>query len=594
MVPNRGARSVEAGFAIPIWAIGADRGWHSRTRARELTTNLLRFLRDAPQGRAADATGHRGLYYHFLDLESGARVWQCELSTIDTALLLAGIRFARCYFDADIDAERELRDLADELTDRVDWDWLTLPAGARHAGSISHGWRPENGAIPWGWTGYNEALILHVLAAGSGYADAKTAYARWVQSYEWRKPWPDLELLAFPPLFGHQYSHLFVDFRAIPDAYMRERGIDYFENSQRAVEAQRRYAAANPAGFQGYGPDIWGLTACDGPGPDHGADRQFRGYTARGVAGPDHVQSDDGTIAPTAAAASIQFAPDAAIAAIAAMHDRFGPAGLWGRYGFQDAFNPTADWIAPDCLAIDQGPIVLAIENWRSEFVWRHMMADPVLRRGLDVLGFTAPPTPRFEAAIAAFERADRAATPPTDPVLFVGSSSIVRWADLEADMAGLPAPVLNRGFGGSRAIDVIRFFDRVITPYRPRAIVLYEGDNDVATGSSPLEVLVRIREIARRLQRDLPGTPLLVLALKPSVARAELWPVMQRANALLRDHCDRTAGCEFVDITTGMLTSTGAIRDDIFVTDRLHMNRRGYDAWAAVVAPALQAVLSR
>ncbi|MCA8951244.1 MAG: Tat pathway signal protein [Planctomycetes bacterium] len=579
------------GFALPIWAIGAERGWISRARALELTATLLRFLRDAEQSDAATATGYRGLYYHFLDMRTGARVWQCELSTIDTALLLAGIRFARCHYDRDDDAEREVRELADALTARVQWDWLTLPAGGRYEGALSHGWRPESGAIPIGWVGYNEALVLHVLAAGSGHGDAATAYRRWLAHYEWREAFPGLELLAFPPLFGHQYSHMFVDFRGLPDAYMREKGIDYFENSRRAVRAQQRYAIANPGGFVGYGAEIWGLTACDGPGRSHDdAAHRFAGYTARGATGPELGQNDDGTIAPTAAAASIAFEPELAIAAIAAMRDRYGDTGLFGPHGFADAFNPTADWIAPDTLAIDQGPIVLMIENWRSDFVWRRTMQDPVIRRGLEVLGFDTPKPHRFEADIRAFERADAATAPPSNAVLFVGSSSIVKWADLSADMA--PLPVLNRGFGGSVAADVIHFFERVVVPYAPRAIVLYEGDNDIAGGSPAIEVLVRCREIARLIDVHLPGTPLFVLAVKPSVARRALWPTMQQANALLRDFCDRTEHCEFVDITQPMLTDTGEIRDDIFVADMLHMNRRGYEGWARVVRPALLSAL--
>lgn len=578
------------GFAIPVWAVGAEHGWIDRDEARERTLRVLRFLSSAEQSDAPEATGYRGLYYHFLDMRSGQRVWQCELSTIDTALLLAGVRFAHAYFDRDDDGDRAVRRLADALTERVQWDWLTLQDG-RFAGSMSHGWRPENGAIPYGWVGYNEALILYVLAAGCGYRDAEQAYARWTSFYRWQEPWPGEPHLTFAPLFGHQYSHVFVDFRGMPDAYMRDKGIDYFENSRRAVRAQRRYAIANPGGFDGYGADVWGLTACDGPGrASADGRRRFDGYTARGAIGPDSAQNDDGTIAPTAAAASIVFEPQLVLAAIAAMRDRYGDRGLWGEDGFKDAFNPTADWIADDELAIDQAPIVLMIENWRNGFVWRHMMRDAVVRRGLDVLGFGAPPAHRFDAAIEAFERADRAEAPPRDAVLFVGSSSIVNWRDLEADMA--PIPVVNRGFGGSVTADVVHFFDRVVAPYEPAAIVLYEGDNDLAAGAPPAEVLLHVRELIRLLERRLPGTPMLVLAVKPSPARADIWPAMQRTNELLRDLCERTDGCTFVDITAGMLSGDGAMRGELFVEDRLHMNRDGYVEWANVVRPAVEAAL--
>ena len=580
------------GFALPIWAVGAERGWISRDRALGLTLALLRFLQPSAQGEEDDAgKGHRGFYYHFLDMESGRRVWSCELSTIDTALLLAGIRFVRGYYDRD--EEREVRELADAITARVDWNWLTLRDGGRFEDSVSLGWRPETGAIPIGWVGYNEALILYLLAAGSGWNGAPAAYRRWASFYEWREPYPGLGHASFPPLFGHQYSHVFVDFRGLADAWLRPRGIDYFENSRRAVEVQRRYAQDNPGGFVGYGEHVWGLTACDGPGQGgaSGAGGQrFRGYAARGTSGPDAALDDDGTLAPTAVVASIPFAPGAVLAAIDAMRAGWGDAGLWGRYGFQDAFNPTADWIAEDVLAIDQGPMVLMIENWRNGFVWRRMMADSLVIRGLDVLGFDEPPTARFEAEICAFEALDRSQPPPEDAVLFVGSSSIARWRNLAEDMA--PLPVINRGFGGSQACDVIAHFDRIVGVYRPRAVVLYEGDNDVAAGCSPAEVLVRHREIIRLMDERLPGTPLFVLAIKPSPARRALWPQMQVANALLRDLCaERTSANQrrvFVDITAPMLTDGGSICGELFVGDELHLNRVGYEAWANVVQAAL------
>lgn len=578
------------GFALPIWAIGAERGWIPRERALALTLALLRFLRGSEQGDAAAATGHRGFYYHFLDTQTGRRVWNCELSTIDSALLLAGIRFARGYYDRE--AESEVRELADALTARIDWDWMTMRDGGRYDDSVSHGWRPETGTIPIGWVGYNEALILYVLAAGSGWQGASQGYRRWASFYEWREPYPGLGHAAFAPLFGHQYSHVFVDFRGLADAWLRPRGIDYFENSRRAVEVQRRYARDNPGGFAGYGEHVWGWTACDGPGrgargPD---ERRYLGYAARGTSGPDAAPVDDGTLAPTAAVASIPFAPSAALAAVEAMHAGWAEAGLWGPYGFQDAFNPTADWIADDVLAIDQGPMVLMIENWRNGFVWRRMMADPVIVGGLATLGFDEPPAARFETEIRAFEVQDRAEPSPAGVVLFVGSSSIARWRDLASDMA--PLPVRNRGFGGSEASDVIRHFERILGDHQPRAVVLYEGDNDIAAGCSPAEVLVRFREILRLMRRQRPGTPVFVLAIKPSVARRALWPTMRVANALLGELCaERTAAghrCVFVDISEPMLTEDDAIRGELFVDDDLHLNRKGYEAWAKVVRAAV------
>ena len=576
------------GFAIPVWAIGVEHAWLTRARALQLTGNLLQFLHDAPQGREPDASGYRGLFYHFLDMQTGRRVWNCELSTIDTALLLAGVRFARSYYDRENPQEAKVRQLADALTQRVEWDWLTIREQTRYAGSLSHGWRPESGAIPYGWVGYNEALVLYILAAGTGYQDAVAAYQRWLSFYEWQEPWPEQQLLAFAPLFGHQYSHMFVDFRGLPDAYMRSKGIDYFENSRRAVVLQRRYAIENPGGFVGYGKDIWGLTACDGPGASrNAAGKTFHGYTARGANGPGLGQNDDGTIAPTAAASSIAFAPELVVPAIAAMHDRYGEAGLWGPYGFKDAFNPTADWIASDYLAIDQAPIVLMIENWRNGFVWRHMMDDAAVGRGLKLLGFAEPKPNPIEQQVAAFERTALRAKPSRDSVLFLGGSSIANWQGLQDDIA--PVPVIQAGFGGATATDLIHYYHRVVAPIRPRTIVLATGDDDMATGSTTIDVLVRMRELIRWVQRDLPDTKVFVLAMPPSIARRHLWPQMQIANALAQDHCERTAGCEFVDITKAMLTKQGAIRDDVFVADNLHLNRRGYAGWSQLVRAALQ-----
>ena len=210
----------------------------------------------------------------------------------------------------------------------------------------------------------------------------------------------------FAPLFGHQYSHCWIDFRGIQDAYMRGRGVDYFENSRRATYAQRAYAMANPGRWTGYGETIWGLTACDGPADVtravNGERRQFRTYAARG-AGADYIL-DDGTLAPTAAGGSIAFAPEIAIPALKAMRERYGEA-IYTRHGFLDAFNPTftftdvklqhgrivpgLGWFDTQHLGIDQGPILMMLENHRSELVWSVMRRNPHIVRGLRRAGFT-------------------------------------------------------------------------------------------------------------------------------------------------------------------------------------------------------------
>jgi hypothetical protein len=364
-----------------------------------LTT--LRFFWRAPQGdRATQVSGHRGFFYHFLDMESGHRFQQVELSTIDTGLLLMGVLAAQQYFDASDAAEAEIRALADSLYRRVEWDWAAV-----RATGIAHGWHPENGFIPHDYDGYNEAMFLYVLALGSPtHAVPAAAWEEFTTTYEWREFYGQPHV-NFAPLFGHQYSHVWIDFRDIRDAYMRGRGIDYFENSRRATLAQRSYAVHNPNGWEGYGANIWGLTASDGPGnvsaTIDGRVRQFHGYRARGAAANGVV--DDGTIAPTAAGGSVPFAPEITIPALRAMRD--GTAGnLYGAYGFKDAFNLTLDrsglatrgttvpgvgWFDIDYLGIDQGPILLMIENHRTGLVWELTRENPHIVRGLCRAGFT-------------------------------------------------------------------------------------------------------------------------------------------------------------------------------------------------------------
>lgn len=377
------------GFAIPAWAVGAERGWISREKAHELTLNCFRFFWNSPQTPNLVTTGYKGFYYHFIDMETGLRVWDCELSSIDTAWLIAGVRFASQYYQEDHPAEQEIRSLADSLTFRLEWDFFTRPDTVLHPGTVSMSWRPEKGISKMGWVGLNEALYLYILAAGCGYENVIHAYDQWLAHYKWHEPYPGLAHVIFPPLFGHQYSQMFVDYRGIADSYMREKGIDYFENSRRATLTQRLYAIENPMGWAGYDSLIWGLTACDGPGPKYNFDdKVFRSYSARGVSGPEYIEFDDGTIAPTAAGGSIPFAPEVTIPALQAMKERYGIKGLWGKYGFYDAFNPTLDWVDDDYLGIDQGPIVLMIENFRTGMIWEYCMRDPVIQEGLRRLGF--------------------------------------------------------------------------------------------------------------------------------------------------------------------------------------------------------------
>lgn len=401
--PSPSFSSVAAvGFALTAYPVGVERGWISRGEAADRTLTTLRFFWNAPQGpEPSGTTGYHGLFYHFLDMETGHRFQQVELSTIDTGLLMCGVLAAAAYFDEGDPREAEIRALADSLYRRVDWAWAATPRPPL----ISMGWHPESGFIPHDYRGYSEAMFLYLLAIGSPtHPVSPDAWRAFTSSYVWMdfQGYPQVN---FPPLFGHQYTHVWVDFREIRDEYMRGRGIDYFENSRRATLAQRAYAIANPMGWKGYGPDLWGLTASDGPIDAvitiDGREREFWSYRARGVAA-DHVE-DDGTLVPTAAGGSIPFAPEVTIPALMAMRAQYVD-HLFQKYGFLDAFNPTlteprrlqhgtivpgVGWFDGDYLGIDQGPIVLMIENYRTGLVWRLMRDNEHLVRGLCRSGFT-------------------------------------------------------------------------------------------------------------------------------------------------------------------------------------------------------------
>jgi hypothetical protein len=357
------------GFGLSAVTVGIDRGWISREAGSARVVTTLEFLWGSPQGPEADATGYRGFYYHFLDLQSGRRFGDAELSTIDTALLLAGVLHARQYFDQDGATEARIRTLADELYARVEWPWMQV-----RSAKICHGWDPEGGFLPYDWGGYNESMILYLLALGSPTSPiSPEAWTTWTSSYSWETHYGQA-FVVFPPLFGHQYSHVWVDFRGIQDAYMRDKGLDYFENSRRATLANRAYAIANPLGWADYGSNVWGLTASDIPAT----------YRARGA---PPAENDDGTITPTAAGGSFAFTPRESLAALRHMYDAYRTR-IWGPYGFKDAFNPSAQWFATDYLGIDQGPIVLMIENSRTGRIWDVFMRHPAVQRGLARAGF--------------------------------------------------------------------------------------------------------------------------------------------------------------------------------------------------------------
>jgi len=397
--PTRSFASMAAvGFALTAYPIGVQRRFVERRAAAARVLATLRFLDRAPQGDAPRGmTGHKGFFYHFVDMESGQRFRQTELSTIDTALLLGGILFAKGYFDRP--EEREIRELAERIYARVDWRWACARPNL-----VALGWHPETGFIRYDWIAYTEAMLVYILALGApDHALGPESWAAWGATLPAR--WGmdhGQEFARYPVLFIHQYSHVWLDFRGIRDAFMSEKGIDYFENSRRATLAQHAYARANPMGWRGYGPELWGLSACDGPADVtltmEGRERTFRSYAARGT-----ERFDDGTVTPTAAGGSVPFAPELCVPALQAMRRDHGE-HLYGEYGFFDALNPSftdasvplihgrvvpgRGWYDTDYLGIDQGALLTMIENHRSGLVWEVMRGDPHLRRGFERAGF--------------------------------------------------------------------------------------------------------------------------------------------------------------------------------------------------------------
>jgi len=376
LVPDRSAVgsacSIAAvGFGLTAIGIGIDHCWISRTQgvARVLAT-LNTFLQ-GPQGtNTFGMIGYKGWFYHFLDMNT-ALTTGAELSSIDTALLLAGVLYAKQYFDGTNADEAAIRGIADAIFNRVDWKWM-----ARGTNVVSMGWFPGSGFIANNWVGYNEAMLLYCLGMGAATNPLPaSSWAAWTNGYTWAAYY-GFSLVPFAPLFGHQYSHCWIDFRHIADPYMNAHDTSYFENSRRAAQAQRAYCMANPLNRVGYNGTVWGLTACDGPPPS--------GYSARGA---PPAQGDDGTIAPTAAGGSVAFTPEYSVPTLRYFYTNYRPR-MWTAYGFRDAFNLGAQWVGPDELGIDQGPIVVMIENYRTQRVWRLFMKNAEVQRGLQRAGF--------------------------------------------------------------------------------------------------------------------------------------------------------------------------------------------------------------
>jgi hypothetical protein len=352
------ASSASTGFGLTALCIAAERRWINPTEARERVRVTLRFF-------AERAFETHGWFYHWMDARTGERRWSSEVSSIDTAILLAGILTARQKFHTDAEIVR----LATTIYERVDFPWMLNG----HPALLSHGWKPESGFLLARWDTYSEDAILYLLAIASPTHPIPPG--AW---YAWRRERIEYDGYRYygargVPLFMHQYAHAWIDFRG-----RRERKgarINYFTNSIIATRAHRAFCLSLSKEFPGYGQNVWGITASDSP----------KGYVAWG--GPPRHAAIDGTVVPSAAGGSLMFTPDISIPALRAMYERFGKR-IYGRYGFADAFNPNTGWVDRDVISINLGIILLSAENLRSGNVWGWFMRNPEITQAMSLIGF--------------------------------------------------------------------------------------------------------------------------------------------------------------------------------------------------------------
>lgn len=399
--PTPSFASISAvGFGLTAYTIGAQRGYVTRTQAADRILLTLRFLDQAPQNADPQgSSGYKGFFYHFLDMKTGKRFQQVELSTIDTAILMAGALTCQSYFSGSNAQETEIRQIADRLNNRIEWPWAMV-----RTNRICMGWTPENGFIEYDWHGYMEGMVLLVIAMGSPTNPVPASvWAEYTAAQVWGS-YGGQDCFQFGPLFGHQFSHAWIDFRGVQDAATATKTLDYAENTRRATYAHRAYAMQNPGQWKGYGANIWGLSACDGPADAtltvNGHQRTFLTYAARGVSSQWIL--DDGTITPNAAAGSLPFTPEISLPALQEMRRRFGDQ-LFSTYGFLDAFNetfppgasvhhgknvPGLGWIDTDYLGIDQGLIIAMVENYRTGLIWNLMRTNSRIIQGMQRAGF--------------------------------------------------------------------------------------------------------------------------------------------------------------------------------------------------------------
>ena len=348
------------GFGLTSLCIAADRSWLDKSQARERTLNTLRFF-------DSRAYQQHGWFYHWLDSKTGERRWNSEVSSIDTALLLAGVLSVRqCFRD-----DPEIVRLATRIYQRVDFRWMLHG----HPRLLSHGWKPESGFLRARWDTYSENTILYLLAIGSPShsISPESWYALWRDRYRYEGH--SYFTTIGVPLFMHQYSHAWVDFRNRRE--VRGDRIDYFQNSVAATLAHRAFCINLRHDFPAFGPDMWGITASD----------SAKGYLAWG--GPPRDPDIDGTLVPSAAGGSLMFTPELATRALQTMYDKYGEK-IYGKYGFVDAFNPKTGWIDTDVIGINAGIILLSAENARTGNVWRWFMENREIPLAMSRVGLVS------------------------------------------------------------------------------------------------------------------------------------------------------------------------------------------------------------
>lgn len=356
---HRNTASIAAtGFGLTAWCIAAERGWVSKNEARERVKKTLEFF-------AERAHHEHGWFWHWMHWRTGERVWQSEISSIDTALLLGGVLTARQYFRTDKDIVR----YATKIYERLDFTWIRNG----HPTLISMGWRPETGFLKDYWDHYCELAILYIL--GIGAPKNPLPPASW---YAWRRDQMQYKNFSYiswqDPLFVHQYSHAWLDFRGRRES--RKPFTDWFENSVIATRAHKEFCLDLAKEFPGYTENIWGISASD----------SAKGYVAWG--GPPRHAAIDGSVVPCATGGSLMFAPEVTVPALRAMKEKFGDK-IYGRYSFADAFNPNNGWVNPDVIGIDLGITLLSAENLRSGNIWRWFMRNAEISHALQRAGIT-------------------------------------------------------------------------------------------------------------------------------------------------------------------------------------------------------------